>query len=391
MTQMPKASASRTQRLACRSLATLAGLVALHANAALWEDQLWAVSGEADVTAGYDSNLYAITDGPGDSFAEFKPSLDLSRKDSLLNFNADAWVNWTTFLKHTNDDATDPGLRLTLSYPANVDELITQAGEFHWIRTTAVDVDIGQRVSQDDLLAKYEGDIINTGKTAVVGRVSFDRDEYLGAPFDTIDTAALGTSAFYSPDNLFRAGLGYDLTLGRSQPNSPGLPSLDETEQAFTIQAEGEFTPKLTGKFSIGAGYTRYTGSFSNSEWDTVASGGVVWTPRDRLAFDLQVVRAPYFSADGDADINTSAVLGVTQGLGNGFSVKAHVQDGLTNYERTTTYRTDTIKGTGAGVAYDLTGKLTASAGCDWTRQDSDLFPFTYRRYVATGELTYKF
>lgn len=374
-----------------RRFALVAGLAALHARAALWEDPAWAVSGEMDAGGGYDSNLYAINGGPGDWYSSLRPSVELSRKGSLVSLDAEAWVDWTTFLTQTGSDATDPGLRVTLAYPANVDTWTTQSAEVHWIRTTAADVDIGRRVSREDMLAKYEGDLVDTGKTSVVGRLTLDRDEYLGAAFDTIDTASLGTSVLLSPDGLFRAGAGIDLTLGRSQPNGPGPASLDQTEQAATIEAEGEFTPKVTGRVSVGIAYSDYSGSFSSSEWDLVAAAQIVWKPRERLSLDLGVAREPYFNADGDVDIATSVVLGVTQDLGRGFSISASARDGLTNYMRSFTYRTDRIEGAGLLAAYNLTGKLTASAGCDWTRQDSDIPLFTYRRHVATGQLTYRF
>jgi len=388
---MPSGAATGSRGTFARGLALVAGVAALQARAALWEDKLWAVSGEMDASGGYDSNLYAINGGPGDWYSSLKPSVDLSRKDSLLSLDAEAWVDWTTFLARTGSDATDPGFRVTLAYPANVDTWTTQSAEVHWVRTTAVDVDIGQRVSREDMLAKYEGDLADTGKTSVVGRLSLDRYEYLGAAFDTIDTASLGTSVLYSPDGLFRAGAGYDLTLGESQPNSPGPASLDQAEQAATLQAEGEFTPKVTGKVSVGIAYSEYTGAFSRSEWDLVAATGIVWKPRERLSLDLGVARAPYFNVDGDVDIATSVVLGVTQDLGRGFSIRASARDGLTNYVRSFTYRTDYIRGAALVAAYNLTGRLTASAGCDWTRQNSDIPLFTYRRHVATGQLTYRF
>jgi hypothetical protein len=391
MMTMPSGAATRSRGTFARGLALVAGMAALQARAAFWEDRLWAVSGEMDASGGYDSNLYAINGGPGDWYSSLKPSVDLSRKDSLLSLDAEAWVDWTTFLAQTGSDATDPGFRVTLAYPANVDTWTTQSAEVHWDRTTAVDVDIGQRVSREDMLAKYEGDLADTGKTSVVGRLSLDRYEYLGAAFDTIDTASLGTSVLYSPDGLFRAGAGYDLTLGESQPNSPGPASLDQTEQAATLQAEGEFTPKVAGKVSVGIAYSEYTGGFTSSEWDLVAATEIVWKPRERLSLDLGVARSPYFNADGDVDIATSVVLGATQDLGRGFSIRASARDGLTNYVRSFTYRTDYIKGAGLVAAYNLTGRLTASAGCDWTRQNSDIPLFTYRRHVATGQLTYKF
>ena len=391
MGRMLPSAAMNRPRLSGRALFVLVGALALRARAALWEDPLWALSGQASATGGYDSNLFAVNEGPGDAFASFKPALDLVRKDALLSFDAEAWVDWTTFLKQTGSDATDPGVRMSLSYPANVETWTTQSAEAHWIRTTAVNVDVGQRVRREDVLARYEGDLVDTGKTSLVGRVLLDRDEFLGAAFDTIGTASLGATADYSPHDLFRAGLGYDLTLGRSQPNSPGLAALDRTEHAFTMQAQGEFTPKVTGRVSLGTAYSDYTGSFRHSEWDMVAGADVAWRPTERLVLNLQAVRAPSFNADGDVDVSTSVILEVRQNLGRGYSIRADAQGGRTTHERRVTYRTDAIEGAGIAADYGLTEKLTASAGYDWTRQDSDVSRYTYRRHVVTGQLKYRF
>src|SRR5580658_1950934 len=145
------------------ALILLFGALAAAARASLWEDPLWALSGQADATVGYDSNIFAVDDGPSDSFATFKPLADLSRKDSTLSFDAEAWTSFTAFQRDTGSDSIDPGFLVKLSYPANVDEITTQLAEVHWIRTTDVNLDVGGRVSQDDALAKYEGDVFDTG------------------------------------------------------------------------------------------------------------------------------------------------------------------------------------------------------------------------------------
>jgi hypothetical protein len=367
------------------------GALAAPVRAALWEDPLWALSGQADATVGYDSNIFAVDDGPSDSFATFKPLLDLSRKDSLLDFETEAWTTFTNFQRDTGTDSIDPGFLMKLSYPANVDSAATQSAEVHWIRSTAVNLDVGGRVSQDDALAKYEGDVLDTGQSSVTARGSFDRDEYLGAAYTTIDTASLGATASYSPNALFRAGFGYDLTLGRSEPNTPGLGALDQTEQALTFQASGEFTPKVTGKLSFGAADADYWGSFSHSEWDAVAAADVTWMPVERLSLDVQVQRGPYFSANGDFDMSSSVTLVVRQELPGGVSVWASGTAGNTDHDRVVTYRSDAIEGAAAGLGYNLTGRLTATFGYTWTKQLSDVATYTYTRDVVTCGITYRF
>jgi hypothetical protein len=362
------------------------------AKAAIWEDSLWALSGEADVTVGYDSNLFAIDEGLGDSFATCRPTLLLARKDSMLSLETEVWSDWTTFLKETGNDSVDPGMRMKIGFPANVpDSMPTQTAEIHWIRSTDVNFDVGERVSQDDALLKYEGCLVDTGKLSVSGRASFDRDEYLGATFSTIDTGSLGSTLSYAPQPLFKAGVGYDLTLGRSEANSGDAAALDQTEQAFTFQAEGEFTPKVTGTVSVGAAFSQYEGFFSQSQWEAVASADVIWSPVQRLDVDLRAVRAPSFNADGDVDVGSSLALELRQELSDGFAARIDAQVGRTDHEQIATYRKDSIEGAGAGFDYNLVGRLTFSAGFQWTRQNSDVSRFTFGREVITGKLTYRF
>jgi Putative beta-barrel porin 2 len=361
------------------------------ASAAIWEDPLWAITAKADATVGYDSNIFAVDSGPSDSFASFRPSLVASRKDSALSFDTEAWADFTAFQRDTGTDSIDPGFRMTLSYPVNVDTLPTQSAEVHWIRTTSVNLDVGGRVSQDDALAKYEGDLVDTGKTSIAGRASVEQDEYIGAAYSTLDTASVGTTLSYAPEPLYRVGAGYDLTLGRSQPNSAGLGDLDQTEHAFTFQASGEFSPKFSGKVSVGSAYSNYTGTFTHSEWDAVAGAHVTWKPSERLSLDLQVQRAPNFNANGDVDLSTSVILGIRKQLSDGFAVWTNGQAGNTDHRRTVTYRSDAIEGAGAGIDYNLTGRITASLSYAWTKQGSDVARYTYTRHVVTAELLCRF
>jgi hypothetical protein len=363
----------------------------LKARGAFWEDSNWSVSGQASLIAGYDSNLFAVEDGPGDGFATLRPLLELYRKDAEYSLKAEAWFDSTSFVKEVGDDSFDPGMRITMLYPANVDSLPTQSAEIHWIRTTAANVDVGQRITQEDTLAKYEGDLANTGKSAISGRISFDRDEYLGLEFDTIDTAVLGTTFSYLPNDLYRAGVGYDLTLGQSQPNASGITDLDQTEQAFTFQWSGEFTPKITGKISVGAAYSRYTGSFYHYEWDAISVADLVWTPRERLSISAEAERGPIFNPDGDVDLDSSVRLEVLQELESGLAFSSYLMAGRTDHERTTIFRTDNFWGTGAEMKYDLSGKLKAFVDYEWIRQESDVSRYAYRRQVVSAKVSYSF
>jgi len=387
---MPHLCAQRPTRLLPTLVLALASWSA--ARAALWEDPLWAVTGTAQVTAGYDSNLFAVNSGPSDDFATFRPSVDLARKDSPFAFDTEAWASWTTFDRETDDDSLDPGFKVTLAYPAGpADAVATQNAEIHWIRSTSVDLDVGDRVSQEDAYAGYAGNLVDTGKLLLDGRASFDRNEYLGAAYTTVNTADLGSTLSYAPQQLFKVGVGYDLTLGRSEPNTAGLAALDRTEQAVTFQAVGEFSPKVTGTASIGEAYSQYTGYFSQDDWDLVAGADLTWTPLERLTFDLKASRAPSFNADGDVDVSSTVTLSIRQEVRGGFAVHADGTVGRTSHAQVVTYRTDDIEGGGAGLDYNLTGKLVATVGYEWTHQNSDDDHFTYQRHVVTAQLTYKF
>ena len=158
-----------------------------------------------------------------------------------------------------------------------------------------------------------------------------------------------------------------------------------------TLQAAGEFTPKVTGTAAIGEAYSQYTGYFTHSDWDLVAAADLTWKPSQRLALDLKASRAPSFNADGDVDVNSTLALSIQQEVIGGFTVRADGTVGRSSHDQIATYRTDQIEGAGAGLDYNLTGKLVATLGYQWTHQDSDVSHFAYRRHVVTLQATYKF
>lgn len=370
-------------------LAGLAMAIGLKARAAVWENPEFALAADATATVGYDSNLFAVADGPGDAFLTLRPLLDLSRKDTPYSLKAEAWFDWTSFLRLTNDDSVDPGFRVTFDYPPDAETLPTQTAEAHWIRTTQANVDVGQRVTQEDGMAKYEGDVYDNGKTVVAGRVSLDRDQFLGEEFDTNETASAGATASYLPNSAWRAGLGYDFTLGRSVSNSGATPDLDLVENAFTLQSSGEFSPKLTGKVYAGGAYSDYTGSYDRADWDLITGVALTWSPLERLAVSLKAARAPSFNPDGDVDVASSLSLDVLQELSGGVALHGGVLGGHTSHVRTMTFRTDNFVGAGAGLSYNLTGRLIASIEYSWTSQDSSVPVFTYRRQLVAAKADY--
>lgn len=374
-----------------RFLFGLALAMALRARAAVWEDPSWVLGARLDEKLEYDSNVFAIHNGPGDTFSSLTPTLDVANKDSLTGIDLQGWVNWTAFRSQTGNDSFDPGVRLTVAFPLNVPELQTEDAEFHWIRSSDTNVDVGARVSQEDALARYEGDLAGTGKTTLVGRADLDRDAYLGSGYSTNETAGLGASLLYSPFDLLRVGAGLDGVLGRSEPNSPGLDSVREWESAFAVQAEGQFTPKLTGKASLGEAYVSYRGAFVHDSWDLLAKAAVTWQPREETAVEFKVERAPLFSPIGDVDLMTSVSAQVRETLATGWTATAGVSLGRTAHNRSTTFRTDSVEAASAGLSYTLGSRFVASVTLGRIHQDSDVLLYTYRSTTVTGEVSYSF
>lgn len=358
---------------------------------ALWESPAWALTSQVEAGGGYDSNLYARAGGDGSGFAKLHPQLRFFRRSSLTRFEINADVRAVTFFDYENEDSVDPSVSLLSIYPDTEDTLSTQHLQASYAQSSSANADVGRRLRQSDAEISWEGNVAATGKSVFEGRTRVRHTDYREDNYNTNEQAGIGGSYNFVPHERLHLGLGYDLALARSKPDTAAALETKSTGHSFTFRGRGDFLPKISGRFHLGISTVKYSGSLDRSDSDLIAGASLVWEAHERLSLTTKVNRGTYFSPSGEIIMRTTVGVLAEQVITGGFSLLAEVEGSQADYEHQTSLRRDNTANLRGGVQYALTDRFSGGASCTWTTQDSDLSTFNYDRTLVSGHLSVRF
>jgi hypothetical protein len=359
--------------------------------AALWESPAWALTADASAGGGYDTNLYARQDGDGDSFVSFLPSLRLFRRSSLTKFEVVADVNAVKFFKYDDEDSVDPSIKLICIYPDSEETLSSQELRAGFVQTSYANSDVGRRVRQSDAELFWEGNVAATGKSSIQGRARLKHTDYHEIDYNTNESFDVGATYNFVSNERLNLGLGYELGLSRSVPDTANSEKTNSVANEVTVRGRGEFLPKVSGRFHIGFASISYTGARESSDQDIVAGAVLDWKARERLEISSKLDRDTYFSPDGIVITRTSVALLAAQELVGGFTVLGEVEGSQSDHERENLQRRDDQIHLKAGLKYAFNDRFSAMANCTWTTQESDLSLYNYDRALFSGLVSCRF
>jgi hypothetical protein len=373
------------------TIALLLGCATPVGRAAIFQSDHWALSGEAEAGVGYDSNLFARNGSDGDGYALLEPTFSLQRLNSLTNLKADISVASYTYFTRTDLDSLDPKLTLRVRYPFDEEVEATQELTANASRLTQADANIGTRLRSDNYSVHWEGSFNPTGKLTLLTRTDLRRTDYLTPGYNTNDAATAGLTVDFVSNERLQLGAGYDYEYSRSRPDDSSLPQTQSRQNRYTLSGRGEFLPKVTGNFFLGAGYTVFSGGFTQTEWDFVAGASLVWQATERAQIACKIDRSIDFAPGGAALTHSSLDFEWTQELAGGFTAILGAGAGEVLYHFGTDYQHFHEYGGRFQLSYALTERLTATLTTSYTKQNSDEFFANYTRGMVYASLITKF
>ncbi len=357
----------------------------------IWESPDWALTSDDEVGVGYDSNLYAHHDGAGDGYAEIVPSLILKRLKSFTDLEVTVAVKSTDYFTRSDLDSLDPSLDLELRYPYDEFVFPTQLLALRASRSTVVDGDIGGRLRDQDLSARWEGNILASEKTILQGRAEVHQTDYLTEGYSDNEYATAGLTLAYVANEHLELGAGYDYKYGVSLPTGTSRSSTYLSQDILSIRGRGDFVSKLSGYYTIGVADTTYWGTLSRTNLDLEGELGIVWQPTERGKLTLKADRQSYFSPDGYAFLSTALGPEWTEEVGAGFSATlgADIQQTLNRYAAST--RTDHAYGGHFELHYSLNDRYSAALIARYITQNSPQLIYNYDRATVYANFVAKF
>ena len=356
----------------------------------MWVGPNWALNGELESTAVYDSNLTARDDGQDDFYGSLAPKLVLARRNAATRLELDAQVVRTWFMDYSEYDSTDPQVNLLLAYPdVPSDEPRTHL-DLHWGRLSSTNTDLGRRVRSEVWRGRWDQRVFDTGRTIGAIRIDGRSTDFQEQDLNKNSSYALEGRLAYGVSGAARLGLGYGHEWTKSR-GAPGRGDTEGEEDRVTARLFGMILPKLSGSIEGGVAWVSYTGAIERDDSAWIGSANLRWEAAAGTYASMRAARYTDYSPEGSTALRSEALVELTRELGRGFSLRAGGGvSQVETYVDTDVRRADAVVLT-AGLAYQLTDRFSAELSERWTRQDEDRDAFDYERHVVTGEITFLF
>ena len=357
----------------------------------LWASPDWALTSEDSAGVGFDSNLYDRSGGEGDGYALIAPSLSLQRLNSFTNVKVSVGVQSYTYFHLQELDSLNPFLTVSVKYPYDQDVYPTEEFGLVASRTTVANAQVGGRLRREDLGADWDGNIVASEKTILQGRLDIREVDYLTPGFNDNQYAAGGLTLAYISNEHLDLGVGYDYRYSVSRPKEAGQVESDFNQHLVTFRGRGDFLPKLSGSFFVGAADTLYRGATSQDNIDVEGELDLIWQATERGKLTIKVSRQTYFSPNGYAYIPGSIGPEWTQEMTGGYSATFGVDVQQILYRFASTSRTDEARGAYLRLKYALTERFSMTFSADYTKQKSPEAIVNYQRTAFLANLDCKF
>lgn len=375
----------------CLALTGITGAARAGEAGSLFSTSGWSLAPELKTRLGYDSNIFARTDGDGDAFLEVEPSLTLARRPSLTALSFEASARATGFLDYSNENSIDPAVRARYRYPEEAGTLPTYEMDASFSQSSVANPDVGRRVRETDWAFRWDGQVKTTSKATLRALLSARRLSYREWDLNVNETVEAGLVMAFVSNPKLELGAGYGLSFSRSLPGMPGLESTNRLANALTLRGRGDFTPNLSGRWYAGLAHATYSKSLDESDLDVVAGADLAVVLRERLQLIIKGGRQVYFSPDGDATRETSAGVEVRQTIAGGFTATFGVQGIRRVYRRVVNYRRDNVFPLRAALDYTIRPRFRAGLEVTWYTQKSDWAFRSYDRTTISARTFHQF
>ena len=322
----------------------------------------------ARTEARYEDNVtYSSSDELEDEAFEFTPGVEVAfGKNSLTKGSIAFYERITTYsdnsdlnsnLSNLVFDANYDGAKLDLGANASFRELNQNSRDARLAATL---------VRRDVYAAGVDGEYTVTEKSKVGLGGQYSRTQYKSSGFTD-------QSSYTVPANYYFAiSEKVDLSAGiQYRQTDVNATDADSEDYYFNVGARGEFTPKLSGKFSVGYNLREPEASTAEEESSIGVKAGLsyAYSPKTNLTLDL----SNDFETGADASgIETSAItVGFNTGLTAEWSVNGSVS--YMKYDYLASSREDDYIAGGLGVTYTLNEHVSLDAGYSYNDNDSSL------------------
>lgn len=250
--------------------------------------------GSASFRADYDSNIYASSTQTEDLIGTATGEVRYVRQAGIVTMEAAAGLSAMAFVDHSDENAIDPYAEVRLGYSPSDKTSVRGAASYR--RSTMANETVNSRTKSDDYLFDATFEHLTTEKLGFRVTGNYQYSDSLTGGYSDTERGMIGLHGVhvYSPKLKLLAGV----TAGTAQSGgSSGRRGIDGSDVRYTVGAEGEFAPKVTGEVNVG---------YATRDLDGV-SGGASGTIYLQSRVSWQAAEKTTLSLVGGSDFGVSA------------------------------------------------------------------------------------
>jgi hypothetical protein len=347
------------------------------------DDELFATG---TLTGEYNDNLFLSHSNDKSVFqADLTPGLEWDfGKNSLDKGYVAAGNDFQLFSSESNLDTDLPFATFVSAYDDGKTKFDLDAN-YQLLDQAERDVHlVGTLIKRDSYHVNTLGEVGLTEKTSVSAGLIYDDTSYRTAGYQDWQWVNVPVKYYYAVEPKLDVSAGFTY-----QNNAIGAPGVDSNEYFYNVGARGDFTPKLTGEFSVGFQEIQFfKGLGTTSGVGADSTFNYAYTPK--TVFTLSVKDDYGYSPVGGTSFRD---FGVTGGFTSEITDQWKV-GGQISYDRysylTTSQRDDFYTGQGS-LTYVVNTNVSLTGTYRYGQDHSNITADSFTNNVVSLAVTLKY
>lgn len=264
-------------------LATLGGMVAIPSAGAFVTLGHGRLVGTTTARADYDSNIFVSNRQIDDLVGTLTGEVRYVRDAGIVSLEAAAGATWLGFAEHSELNSFDPHLTAQLGYKPS-DKTDARAG-LAFRRNSIGNEAVNARTESNDFDLDGSVDHLTSEKLGLRLTGAYVLSNYLTPGYSDIESYSAGAHAVYEYSPKLKLLAGITTLESWTDSEVVGRAGVSARDWRYTVGAEGEFAPKVTGGVSAGIVQRQFKTTGFDDTASLYFSGQVTWTASEKTSW----------------------------------------------------------------------------------------------------------
>lgn len=263
--------------------------------------------GSASLRADYDSNIYVSSRQVEDLIGTATGEVRWVKQAGIVTMEAATGLSAIGFVKESEQNGVEPFVEAKFGY--NPSDKTMARALVSYRRVSMANETVNDRTKSNDFLFDAALDHLTTEKLGFRVTANYQHTTSLTTNYSDTESGEIGLHALhvYSPKLKLLAGV----TAGIAESSGEfGRRAVDGSDVRYTVGAEGEFAPKVTGEVNVGYAQRDLDGQSGGASGMMFLMSRVSWQASAKTTLSL-VGRSDFDVTTADQSVRS-----------NGFSVE---------------------------------------------------------------------